>query len=169
MRQSSTLGLCNGFLWLFVAAVPAQAQPGTATSAIWNVTYTERSGLYINGGHFDASAGVLLHIVNDGVVNLAGNGNIDILPITDETNMYNGVSIFQSRTNYNEAVIIGTTSMNLLGTYYFPNNPVEIGGFGIALGNQLIAYTLHLFGTGEYTIAYDGQNPAPGYEVFLVD
>jgi len=127
------------------------------------------SGLFINGGHFDATAGVLLHIVNDGVVNLAGNGNIWISPITDETNIYNGVSIFQSRTNYNEAVIIGRTTMVLLGTYYFPNNPVKISGDGIAVGNQLIAYTLYLSGTGVYTINYDGRNPAPGYKVFLVD
>jgi hypothetical protein len=127
------------------------------------------AGLFINGGHFDARAGVMLHIVNDGVVNLAGNGNIWISPITDETNIYNGVSIFQSRTNYNEAVIIGRTTMNLLGTYYFPNNPVTISGDGIAVGNQLIAYTLYLSGTGVYTIQYDGRNPAPGYEVFLVE
>jgi len=134
-----------------------------------NVDGGQDSGLYINGGHFDASAGVLLHIVNDGVVNLAGNGDILISPIADETDMYNGVSIFQSRTNYNEAVIIGRTTMTLLGTYYFPNNPVTISGDGIAVGNQLIAYTLYLSGTGVYTINYDGRNPVPGYEVFLVD
>ena len=59
--------------------------------------------------------------------------------------------------------------MTLLGTYYFPNNAVQIGGFGIALGNQLIAWTLYLHGTGEYAIAYNGNNPAPGYVVFLVE
>ncbi len=126
------------------------------------------SGLFINGGHFDATAGVLLHIVNDGVVKLAGNGNIWISPIDSPGDLYEGVSIFQSRTNYNEAVIIGTTNMILVGTYYFPSNPVKISGTGISVGNQLIAWTLYLSGTGTYTIAYDGRNPAPGYKVFLV-
>ncbi|MCH8965426.1 MAG: hypothetical protein IIB58_10730, partial [Planctomycetes bacterium] len=127
------------------------------------------SGLYINGGHFDASAGVMLHIVGDGIVDLGGNGTIIINPIEDEADIYWGVSIFQSRTNYNEAQIIGTSDMFLNDTYYFPNNPVKISGTGIALGNQLIAWTLYLHGTGEYTINYDGRNPAPGYEVFLVE
>ncbi len=127
------------------------------------------AGLVINGGSFDATAGVMLHIVGDGVVHLAGSGDIWVSPITDETSLYWGVSIFQSRTNYNEAVIIGSTTMILEGTYYFPNNPVEIGGTGIAVGNQLIAHTLYLHGTGSYTINYDGRNPAPGYAVFLVE
>ena len=127
------------------------------------------AGLVISGGHFDARSGVMLHIIRDGIVHLGGTGDIEISPIITPGDIYEGVSIFQSRTNFNEAVIIGTTNMILLGTYYFPNNPVDIGGEGIAVGNELIAWTLYLHGNGEYTIAYDGRNPAPGYKVFLVD
>ncbi len=134
-----------------------------------NVDGGPRAGLVVNGGDFDASAGVMLHIVGDGVVDLAGNGTMIINPIDDETNIYWGVSIFQSRTNYNEARIIGGNTMILNGTYYFPHNAVEIGGEGIAVGNQLIAWTLYLHGNGTYTINYDGRNPAPGYVVFLVE
>ena len=134
-----------------------------------NVDEGPEAGLVINGGNFDASAGVMLHVVGDGIVDLGGNGTIIINPIEDEADIYWGVSIFQSRTNYNEAQIIGTNDMFLNGTYYFPNNPVDIGGDGIAVGNQLIAWTLSLHGTGTYTINYDGRNPAPGYVVFLVE
>ncbi len=127
------------------------------------------AGLFVNGGNLDASAGVMLHIVGDGVVDLAGNGTIIINPIEDETNIYNGISIFQSRTNFNDARIIGTNNMFLNGTYYFPNNLLEVGGDGLALGNQLITWMLDMHGTGEYTILYDGRNPAPGYKVWLVE
>jgi len=127
-----------------------------------------RAGLFVNGGHLDASAGVMLHIVGDGIVDLAGNGIIIINPIDDETNIYNGISIFQSRTNYNDARILGTNNIFLEGTYYFPRNLLEVGGTGIALGNQLITWMLDLHGTGTYTILYDGENPAPGYKVWLV-
>ncbi len=126
------------------------------------------SGLYVNGGNLDASAGVMFHIVNDGVVYLGGNGTIIVNPIDDETNIYNGISMFQSRTNYLEATIIGTDDMLLAGTYYFPNNKLSVGGVGLALGNQLIAWEVEMHGTGEYTILYDGEIPAPGYKVWLV-
>jgi len=126
------------------------------------------SGLVVTAGNFDASAGVMLHIVNDGVVYLGGNGTIIVNPIEDETNIYNGVSIFQSRTNFQDATIIGTDDMLLDGTYYFPHNKLIVGGEGLALGNQLLTWELDMHGTGTYTILYDGENPAPGYKVWLV-
>ncbi len=126
------------------------------------------AGLVINGGHFIAHE-VMLHIVGNGEVDLAGSGNVEISPISDETDIYWGVSIFQSRTNYLEARVIGTSDTILEGTYYFPNNHLELGGEGIAVGNQLIAYTLEIHGDGTYTLHYDGRNPAPGYNVWLVE
>lgn len=128
-----------------------------------------QAGMVINGGNFDASSGVMLHIVNDGEFDLSGNGDVVINPISDEGHLYWGVSVFQSRTNYQQAQIIGTDTLILEGTYYFPNNHLDVGGVGLAVGNQLITYTLNLHGTGTYTINYDGRNPAPGYVVFLVE
>ena len=58
--------------------------------------------------------------------------------------------------------------MDLQGTYYFPTAHVEIGGTGIALGNQLIAWTLDMHGSGTFTIMYDGRFPVNGYKVWLV-
>ena len=59
--------------------------------------------------------------------------------------------------------------MNLEGSYYFPVALLEIGGTGIALGNQMIAWNAWIHGTGEFSIAYDGRNPVPGSRVFLVE
>jgi len=128
------------------------------------------AGLVITGGNFDASSGVMLHIVGDGVVKLTGAGLIQITAITEPGHLYEGVSIFQSRTNFADATIHGTTSMYLTGgTYYFPENHLDLGGTGIAVGNQLIAHTLYIHGNGAFTINYDGSNPAPGYVAFLVE
>lgn len=127
------------------------------------------AGLVINGGSLDASSGVMLHIVGEGVVNLAGNGLIEIAAITDERHPYEGVSLFQSRTNFADATIHGTDNIFLDGTYYFPENHLDLGGTGIAMGNQLITHTLYIHGNGVFTINYDGRNPPPGYIAFLVE
>jgi hypothetical protein len=59
--------------------------------------------------------------------------------------------------------------MNIEGSLYFPNNLLNLGGTGDGIGNQLIAWQLHVFGTGDVTINYTGINPAPGNRVYLVE
>jgi len=142
-------------------------------------------GIYIfegtsNGSHggFQTTGSVSVIATNvmiymkSGKLDLGGTGETTITPMTEDSNSnatYIGVSIYQARDNPTEARIIGTSNMTLEGTYYFPNNRLEVGGTGIALGNQLIAWQLDLHGTGLFTIQYDGRFPAPGAKVFLVD
>jgi len=141
------------------------------------VYVVDGEGLYVNGGNLTAH-GVMFYVIGTGRVYLGGNGIIDIRPSgydaippsTKDCELvpYCGISIFQARDNINPATIIGTSTMNLEGTYYFPVAPVEIGGEGIAIGNQLIACSLWMHGRGTYTLQYDGRFPAPGSKVFLV-
>jgi hypothetical protein len=127
-----------------------------------------KSGLYIHGGNFTAE-GVMLYIIEDyGVVDIGGSGNILITPI--ESGYYEGMSIFQSRDNHNDAVIIGTSALELSGTLYFPENFTELGGTeDWTAGNQFIADTMWIHCTETITINYDGRNPAPGNRSFLVE
>ncbi len=141
-------------------------------SGVYSLDNADRgppAGLVITGGSFDATDGVMLHIVGDGVVKLTGSGLIQIAPITEEGHLYEDVSIFQSRNNFADATIHGTTSMYLAGTYYFPENHLDLGGTGYVAGNQLITRTLYIHGNGAFTIDYDGRNPPPGYVAFLVE
>ena len=126
------------------------------------------SGLFINGGNFTAE-GVMFYIIEDyGVVDIGGNPNILITPM--ESGYYEGMSIFQSRDNHNDAVIIGTSSLELSGTLYFPENFAELGGTeDWTAGNQFIADTMWIHGTATITINYDGRNPAPGNKSFIVE
>jgi hypothetical protein len=132
-------------------------------------------GLYINGGDLDAQE-VMFYVKDDtpgvspdSAVYLGGNGIITITPPTSGD--YQHISIFQARDNYNTSTIIGTSDMNLEGTLYFPAAHLEIGGTGgtVGLGSQLIAWTMHFFGTGDFEVAYDGYDDAWGDDVFLVE
>ncbi|MCH8153028.1 MAG: hypothetical protein IH830_11745 [Planctomycetes bacterium] len=117
-------------------------------------------GLYVNGGNLTA-LGVHFYVIGTGRVFLGGNGFITITPIDDLTSPYDGISIFEARDNTNTSTIIGSSNMVLDGTYYFPVAPLELGGTGISFGNQLIAWTYWVHGTGVFTINYDGRNQVP--------
>jgi hypothetical protein len=115
----------------------------------------------------------MFFVTGDGVVDLAGTGNIETTPIIYDSNdfcnsgfnypagtdyIYEGVGIFQARDNFNDARIVGTSMLDLEGTLYFPENHLDLTGTGDGFGNQLIADTVEVSGTGDITIMYDGRN-----------
>lgn len=129
-----------------------------------------RGGFQTTGGAGVTANNVMIYL-KSGKLDLGGGGATTITPMTEEINTdadYIGVAIFQARDNLTEARVIGTSDMNLQGTYYFPRNRLEVGGDGMALGNQLIAWQLYLHGNGLFNIQYDGSFPSPGSKVFLV-
>jgi Flp pilus assembly protein TadG len=136
--------------------------------------YVVDNGFSINGGNLTAH-GVMIY-VKTGPLTLLGNGNISITPIDDtDPNFgtdaaYEGVSLFQARTNTTLSTISGTNNTTSIGgTLYFPNNTINLQGTGdLTAGNQLIANKVSIGGTGTITIHYDGRNPAAGNKVFLV-
>jgi Flp pilus assembly protein TadG len=132
------------------------------------IYYLKGAGLQ-NNGNAQLYAYQVMFFVKEGPVTLNGTGVQIIIPADIDTGgQYGGISIFQARDNTTPAVINGTSDMILQGTYYFPVAHLTLGGTGIAVGNQLISWQLEVAGTGEWTINYDGRNPAPGIEVFLV-
>lgn len=132
------------------------------------------TGLNISGNTNFTAEGVMFYITGTGYVDLTGSGNIRITPPDPDEHSFEGagtyeyISIFQARDNTNEARIIGTSLMDLSGTLYFSGNDVALGGTGDGFGNQLIADTIEIAGTGDITIMYEGSFPAPGNEVFIV-
>jgi|GEM_PF-643496 len=146
-----------------------------------------KSGLVIGGNANFCAKGVMFFIAGTGVVDLAGSGEIRVTPydansigdpnsFCDPTFTYGGglgtyeqISIFQARDNYTDARIIGTSLLDLDGTLYFPSNHLSLGGTGDGFGNQLIAGTIDIFGTGNMLIMYDGRFPSVGYNSYLVE
>ena len=150
-----------------------------------------QSGLFINGGSMDASAGVMFYITGDGVVNISGGTEVIVNPMTEEQceavgaiPAYEDISIFVDRTSTNTSIISGNAGLDLVGTLYFPqkidhepdyigngqqNYALELHGTGDGFGNQVIADSVYIPGTADVTINYDGRNRAPVTKSFLVE
>lgn len=91
-------------------------------------------------------------------------------PSSDSQYMtYEDMSFFQDRENDEDARIIGTSGLDISGTLYFPSADVELGGDGSSAGNQLIAGSVYVHGTGTWSVNYDGRNKAPGFYSILVE
>jgi hypothetical protein len=86
---------------------------------------------------------------------------------------YRGMSIFQSRSNTNDATVGGGGNFNIEGTIYFPVNHLNLGGTSGSLGIEVIAYTLTIDGTGsggnKILVSYDGRNRTPAGRAYLVE
>jgi len=143
-----------------------------------------QGGLVVGGNTNFCAKGVMFYIVGTGKVDLAGTGSIVATPLDQDNTefcnisynypatvnwVYEGVMIFQSRSNLNEAKIVGTNLMDLEGTLYFPKNLVDLSGTGDGFGNQMIADSYEISGTGEIIINYDGRNRAPANRSFIVE
>ncbi len=77
--------------------------------------------------------------------------------------------MFDENGECGDSRIIGTSFLDLQGTLYFPCAELEVGGEGDGFGDQLIAWTMWIHGTGDLTINYDGDAVAPGIRVRLVE
>ncbi|HSU69759.1 MAG TPA: pilus assembly protein TadG-related protein [Tepidisphaeraceae bacterium] len=134
-------------------------------------------GLNISGGNLTAN-GVMFYFTGApdkkgattyGTVNLTGNGTVDISPPTSGT--YQGLTFFQDRATPYSAVsasIVGTATMNLSGTVYLPTIGFSMGGTSTSFANQIIADQITASGNGTINVNYDGRNPLPLGNVFLV-
>jgi len=129
---------------------------------------SKTAGLVIQAGGYAESDEAMFHIVDDGIVDIQGNGGLRATPPTSGT--YEGVTIFQARDNDNEAWIQGTADLDIDGTIYFPRSEfLHILGGGWGFGNQLIGYRFEIQGSGIVGIQYDGRNRAPTTGSFLVE
>ena len=148
------------------------------------------TGLSMSGGSSLCAKGVCLFVLGPyGNLDLEGTGATEISPIDfdqsgsyfcnpsysypatspNPLNSYEGIAVFQSRSNFNQAKIGGGSDFVLDGTYYFPDNQVKFSGVCTNGGTQLICDTVWFTGTSNVDILYDGRNPAAGATtVFLV-
>ena len=138
--------------------------------------YVFDNGVKVNGSASLIAQNVMIY-VKTGPLELNGTGRLVVTPMTEDLytdRRYIGVSIFQARDNYSDAFILGTGDAEIEGTLYFPGDgfddgpQLEVGGAGIGLGNQIIAWEFYLHGSGLFLIEYDGRMPQENSRVFLV-
>ena len=151
-------------------------------------------GLEIVGGHVCAKR-VMFYIAPGAAVKITGGGTDPNITITEINNVspgldcnnqsitysqgdsyvapYKGMSIFQSRTNFNDADVGGGNGLNIQGTLYFPNNHVKLSGGSGSLGIEVVAWTMTIDGTGpgnkKLLISYDGRNKKSANRAYLVE
>jgi hypothetical protein len=172
-KSSSTTNLQPGY---YPGGISMNNDKATLNLAP-GIYVVDGEGLKITGGDMYAN-GVMFYIKGTGVVDLEGNGTMQITPIDPEhytypagTSVYEGVTFFQdsaSDTNKTVSKLVGTNNLSLQGTLYFRNNEIDISGTSDGLGNQLIADSINISGNSTVRINYDGRNPAAGNTVFLV-
>ena len=121
-------------------------------------TAVNQGGLSVTGGIIDAQK-VMLYI-EDGKLDIRGNTVMTLTPPTDDDpiygDAYEDISIFQSRTNTNDAEINGGGGLDLTGVLYFPENHLRIEGNSDTIGTQLIADTIGIHGNGLIEVPYNG-------------
>lgn len=108
-------------------------------------------GLSIMGGNVYAE-GVMFHLL-DGSVDIRGNAQLILTPPSD--GIYEGISIFQGRSNLNDSEIDGFGGLDLTGKLYFPENHLDLSGYGDTIGSQIIADTMEIGGVGLINILYE--------------
>jgi hypothetical protein len=97
----------------------------------------------------------MLHIYR-GKLDISGTTQMTLTP-PPEGDYYEDISIFQSRSNYEDAEINGGGGLNLTGVLYFPDNHLRIEGNSDTIGTQLIADTIGVHGNGLINIPWDGE------------
>ncbi len=121
-------------------------------------------------GFHDLNEGVLIYsdpgtnTSND--IKIGGNGSVTIWPM--RTGPYAGISIWQERNSNVTVSITGNANMNITGTTYAANAPVDINGNGaVTIGSQYISRTLTIGGNGAVNIAYNPTIP-PRRRVYML-
>ncbi len=124
------------------------------------------NGLEVTGGTLTGE-GVMIYVTGTGKteIKFTGNGEINLSPMT--SGPYAGVTLFQDVNLHQDVTLNGTDQLHVHGTLYFPGAMAYVNGTGDGFGDQLIANTIQVGGTGVININYNGSFPSPGI-VFLV-
>jgi hypothetical protein len=94
---------------------------------------------------------------------------VSITPPT--TGLYQGISIFQDRTNTNEVSVTGNGNMNISGTFYVAHAALDIAGNGgvNVIGSQYVSYDLVLTGNGDINLNWNGNSTSRTRLIGLVE
>jgi hypothetical protein len=118
--------------------------------------YYMAAGLTINGNSNTSLTGNgVTFFIASGTLKMGGSGNLTLSPPTSGT--YQGVMVFQSRSDTNQVAISGGSSVatNVQGTLYAPAATISIQGNGGSIGSQIIANQVSAGGTGVISVKYD--------------
>jgi hypothetical protein len=157
-------------------------QPGIYTGGLsfsGQTSVTMQPGIYwMKNGGFSLTGQASLNapgvmIYADGAIDLEGQGNITISPVT--SGIYQGFSLVEAPSFMSSAKIAGLGTVNITGTIYVPSGTLTIVGNGTVqspnyIGSQIVTHDLAVSGNGAIKIqtpASQGSPPTVGNERVL--
>jgi hypothetical protein len=156
-------------------------QPGVYQGGI-NVTggsLTLAPGIYyMDGGGFGFSGtgslnapGVMIVNApqsNSDTISITGTGTINLSPPT--SGLYQGISLWQTRTSTNTITVSGGGAGSVTGTFYAQHGTLKTsGGGGSSVGSQYISWNVTLSGNGNFQILWSPNAVAPVKSLQLVE
>ena len=106
---------------------------------------------------------VMIYLTNGATLDLSGNGAVSLSSMT--SGPYQGITIFQDRSDTSGITLVGNGSLNITGAVYAPNSSVTAKGNGNTdvFGSQVIANSLSLTGNGTVNVNFDPNANAVPY------
>jgi hypothetical protein len=119
------------------------------------------NGISLSGQDTLTGTNVMLFLSGaNAAINLTGQGNVTLTPMT--TGPYEGITIFQDRSNSNDGDMHGNGNLKISGTIYAPAANITATGNGAtdAFASQIIANSMTMKGNGTVNVAFDASAPA---------
>jgi hypothetical protein len=136
------------------------------------IYYMDGGGFSFTGlGNLNATGVMIVNAPNNNsdVININGNGVINISPMT--SGIYRGITLWQVRSSTNTVTISGNGGSTMLGTFYTAHGTLSVSGNGTndVLGSQYISYDLSVNGNGAFAVNWDANQVGQTRVVNLVE
>jgi hypothetical protein len=133
-------------------------------------------GFAISGNGVVSGDGVMIYNMvgqsgQHGQILVSGNGKLTLTPPTSGT--YQGMGIFQQRTQTDTLQISGNGNVQMTGVVYAKSAHTQLSGNGITgvdtLGGAYVCDTMQISGNGSFNVDLGGQAPPPILQFSLVE
>jgi hypothetical protein len=105
---------------------------------------------------------------NSDTISITGTGAVNLSPMT--TDIYQDISLWQTRTSTNTLTVAGGGSGGITGTFYAQHGTLKVsGGGGQSVGSQYISWDVILSGNGNFSIVWSAPFVAPFKLLQLVE
>jgi Flp pilus assembly protein TadG len=145
---------------------PGYYPNGLPAGTLQGGIYYVDNGISLNGNSsITCTTGCLIYL-HTGGINMGGNTNINVVPMS--TGTYAGMSFYEDRSNTSNITLKGTSGNSTSGIMYFPGAAVSIQGTPDNVCSQLICDTLHIQGNAQLNINYNSSLDIQRHIAFLV-
>ena len=105
---------------------------------------------------------------NSDVIGITGTGAVNLTPPT--SGLYQGISLWQTRTSTNTLTVSGGGGGSVTGTFYAQHGTLKVSGSGgSSVGSQYISWDVTLAGNGNFGIHWSPTGVAPEKDFQLVE